>query len=240
MVSFVVNTRHKPARAPQIPTTLILCTSSAHRYQNKGVTNRKSQFLSPLFSHACAHLRLYPLCFDMLHKNTRGGVVAPSPTVRSRIGSSGGANPKREERFLAAQTSLGMTGSEGGRNPRTGLKTGRYINRERSGPPQKDGPYMRRREAGTIPTGTGTMYRAPTRTEGHASARFSNFHFPVSHFAGLRWTLGTGHLPLALSVMLSGGPLHYPACPDPRGELRGAALLLQRPAQNLGERYFRP
>jgi len=39
---------------------------------NKGFTNQSTLFLSPLFSHACAHLRPQPLCFDMLHKNTQG------------------------------------------------------------------------------------------------------------------------------------------------------------------------
>ena len=106
-----MNTWHKPARAPhaesyqrpatsdqearqhQNRSTFTLCTNSAHPYQNKG-------FVSNLFSHACAHLRLYPLCFDMLHKNTRGWVVTSVATVPSRIG---------------------MTEKHGSRNPRTGL-----------------------------------------------------------------------------------------------------------------------
>jgi len=67
-----------------------------------------------------------------------------------------------------------------------------------------------------------------------------NVRPPKEAAGSLRWPLGTGHLPLHFSVMLSGGPLLYPACPDPRGELRGAALLLQRPAQNFGERLFKP
>src|SRR5208337_3878780 len=75
----VVNIRYKPARAPQILSSLTRCTNSAHPYQNKG-------FITSLFSHVCAHLRLQALCFKTLHKNTRGDGVTLSPTVPSRIG----------------------------------------------------------------------------------------------------------------------------------------------------------
>jgi len=68
----------------------------------------------------------------------------------------------------------------------------------------------------------------------------SIFHFRISQAPAGHWALGTGHLPPHFSVMLFGGPLLCPACPDPRGELRGAAVLLQRPAQNFGERLFKP
>jgi len=152
-----VNTWHKPARSPQIPSTTTLCTKSAHPYQNKWFIKQKSAFLSPLFSHSCAHLRLQPLCFDMLHKNTKGEGVTPSPTFPSRIGMGGGASdrkeegvwgvfafwgacmsdmnvrpPKEAEGSLASLPSQlgagGMTARRiGKRNPRTGLKTGHYI-----------------------------------------------------------------------------------------------------------------
>ena len=113
-----MNTWHKPARAPhtesyqrpaasdqearkkQDSSTRTLCTDSAHRYQNKGFAKQNSQFLSPLFSHTCAHSRLQPLCFDMLHKNTLGEGVPPVTTVCSRNGMGGGANPERAERSL--------------------------------------------------------------------------------------------------------------------------------------------
>src|SRR5271157_1343190 len=93
MVAFVVNTRYKPARTPQIPSTFTLCTSSSHPYQNKGLANQNRQFLSPLFSHCCAHSLPQPLCFDMLHKNTRGEGVTPPPTTPSRIGMVGAPIP---------------------------------------------------------------------------------------------------------------------------------------------------
>jgi len=60
-----VNTRHKPFRTPQIPSTFTLCTNSAHVYQNK-------YFITNVFSHTSAHLRPQALCFDTLHKNARG------------------------------------------------------------------------------------------------------------------------------------------------------------------------
>ena len=59
----------------------------AHRYQNK-------HFITPLFSHACAHVYLQALCFDTLHKNTRGEGMSPSSTVRSRIGREDKRDPK--------------------------------------------------------------------------------------------------------------------------------------------------
>jgi hypothetical protein len=84
MIPCVVNIRHKHACVSQIPTIPALAITLLHRYQNKHV-------ITPLFSHTCAHLRLYPLCFDMLQKNTRGGVAAPLPTVPSRFGMGSGS-----------------------------------------------------------------------------------------------------------------------------------------------------
>ena len=95
-----MNTRHKPARAPQIPSILTLCTNSAHPYQNKGFPDQNSAFLTPLFSHTSAHLRLQPLCFDTLHKNTRGEEGTQSPTIPSRIGMGGGARYKEAAESL--------------------------------------------------------------------------------------------------------------------------------------------
>ena len=97
-----MNTRHRPAPVAQSPIVLTLCPKSAHAYQNKELANQNCEFLSPLFSHCCALLRLQPLCFDTLHKNTRGWEVPPAATVPSRIG--------REDK----------------KDPRTGLKTGHY------------------------------------------------------------------------------------------------------------------
>jgi len=131
-----VNTRHKPARGPQTLSTLTLCTNSAHRYQNKGFINQNSGFLSPLFSHTSARSRLQPLCFDMLHKNTRGWVVTSVATFPSRVG---------------------MTEKHGRRNPRTGPAqrgTGHYIGRRTARLRRR--PLHEQRMAGTI-------YRAPTK-----------------------------------------------------------------------------
>src|SRR5208283_2266332 len=69
-------------------------TPLAHPYQNKGFAKQNGKFLSPLFSHRCAQLRLQTLCFDMLHKNTRGWEVTPVATVCSRIGIGGGVRGK--------------------------------------------------------------------------------------------------------------------------------------------------
>ena len=82
-----MNIRHKPASYSQFPGTLTLCTNSAHQYQNKGFLNQNRYFLSPLFSHSCALLRPYRFSFHILHKNTQGEGVSPSPTLRSRIGT---------------------------------------------------------------------------------------------------------------------------------------------------------
>ena len=122
-----MNTWHQPARAAQLPSTLTLCTNSAHPYQNK-------RFISPLFSHRCAHLRPQALCFDMLHKNTRGEGWLPCQQFLPESGGGKAPNPKREERFLAARTPLGMTKREEG-----GMTARRRGKRK-----------------------TGTMYRAPT------------------------------------------------------------------------------
>src|SRR5208283_5390463 len=46
---------------------------------------------------ACTHLHPYPLCFDMLHKNTRGGVVAPLPTLPSRFGTKSSSSHNEAE-----------------------------------------------------------------------------------------------------------------------------------------------
>jgi hypothetical protein len=143
-----VNTWHNPACAPQNPSTLARCTNSAHPYQNKGFANQNSEFLTSLFSHTCAHSRLQPLCFDILHKNTQGERVPPVTTVPSQIGI-GAPALKRAERFLSRLCGIGMTegegamvadgaggiteGRKGKRNPRTGLKAGHYIRIE-SGP----------------------------------------------------------------------------------------------------------
>jgi len=114
VVRCVVNSRHTPARAPhmesyqrpatsdqearktQTSSTRTLCTHSAHPYQNKGFANQNNEFLSPLFSHTCAHLRLQTLCFETLHKNTRGEGVTPVTTVPSRNGIGGGARDRWE------------------------------------------------------------------------------------------------------------------------------------------------
>ena len=128
-----MNTWHKAARNPQFPSTFTLCTNSAHPYQNKGFINQNDELLSPLFSHTSAHLLPYPLCFDMLHKNTRGWVVTSVATVPSRIG---------------------MTEKHGRRNPRTGLKTGHYIRRRTARLRRR--PLHEQRMAGT-------MYRDPTQ-----------------------------------------------------------------------------
>jgi hypothetical protein len=111
-----MNTRYKPARAPQIPSTVTLRTNSAHRYQNKGFANQNSQFLTPLFSHTCALSRLQPLCFDMLHKNTQGEGVTPSPTVPSRIGTRNMARHEEAEGSLSRPCGIGMTEGEERRN----------------------------------------------------------------------------------------------------------------------------
>ena len=95
-----MNIWHKPARAPQIPGTLTLCTNSTHPYQNKDFADQNSEFLSALFSNTCAHSRLQPLCFDMLHKNTRGEEGTQSPTIPSRIGMGGGAKYKEAAESL--------------------------------------------------------------------------------------------------------------------------------------------
>ena len=100
VVPHVVNSRHKPPCGPLLPSTRTLCPNSSHRYKNKGFAFHIGQFLSPLFSHSCAHLRLQPLCFDMLHKNTQGEEVPPSPTLPSRIGTRGAP------RHVSAQSSL--------------------------------------------------------------------------------------------------------------------------------------
>ncbi len=104
-----MNTQHKAARATRIPSRVTLCINTAHPYQNTGFARQKRQFLSPLFSHACAHLRLQPLCFDTLHKNTRG-----------EGGYSGGNSSG--EWLVASQ-----------RNPRTDLKVGHYIRKREAG-----------------------------------------------------------------------------------------------------------
>ncbi len=109
MVAFVVNTRHKPARTPQIPSTFTLCTNSSHPYQNKGFLTQNIAFLSPSFSHRCAHWRPQTLCFDTLHKNTRGEGVTPPSTIPSRIGRGRGPRREEAERFLASRTPLEMT-----------------------------------------------------------------------------------------------------------------------------------
>src|SRR5208337_2700335 len=57
-------------------------------------------------NHSRALLRLYPLCFDMLHKNTRGEGVTPVATVPSRFGRGRSFSMRQEERSLR---SLGMT-----------------------------------------------------------------------------------------------------------------------------------
>src|SRR5208337_1286345 len=82
------------------------CTNSAHPYQNKGFINQNNEFLSPLFSHTCAHLRPQPLCFDMLHKNTRGEGGTLSLTVPSRFRRGSGWRHEEAEGSLAL---LGMT-----------------------------------------------------------------------------------------------------------------------------------
>jgi hypothetical protein len=234
-----VNTRHiesyqssstsdQEASKKQRPSTLTLCTNSAHRYQNK-------DFINHLFSHTCAHLRPYPLCFDTLHKNTRGEGMTPTPTVPSRIGIGGGWGQGEAERFLASRIPLGMMDFE---NIGFG---GTRMSELKLRPPREEEGTPRPTLAYTRPA----RMRHPRISSG-AEAR-SVLARPTARLKscppkklGSRWTLGTGHLPLHFSVMLSGGPLLCPACPDPRGELRGAALLLQRPAQNLGERYFKP
>jgi hypothetical protein len=71
-----------------------LCTDSAHPYQNKGFANQNREFLSPLFSHTCAYSRLQPLCFDMLHKNTRGEGV----TLVTKAAASGEQEARRQEK----------------------------------------------------------------------------------------------------------------------------------------------
>jgi hypothetical protein len=103
-----VNTRHKPARASQISTIPALPITQLHRYQNK-------HLITPLFSHRCAHLRLYPLCFDTLHKNTWGAVVAQPPTFLSRFGTKSGPSQKEAEGSLAL---LGMTAGRRAARPR--------------------------------------------------------------------------------------------------------------------------
>jgi len=119
-----VNTRHKPARAPQIPSTLTLCTNSAHPYQNKGFLNQNSEFLSPLFSHCCALWRLQTLCFVIVHENWRGEGVTPPPTVPSRIETGSAPVPKRKRdpsRCSLLRRAGGMTAGKGKKTPRTGL-----------------------------------------------------------------------------------------------------------------------
>ena len=135
VVWHVVNTRHKPACVSQFPSTFTPCSKSAHPYQNKG-------FVSQPFSHTCAHLRLQPLCFDTLHKNTRGEGVPPEATVSSRIGRGNAPTPKRAERFLAARTPLEMTAtSKGEKNPGTGLKTGHYRPKREASASGRDGIF---------------------------------------------------------------------------------------------------
>ena len=121
-------TSDQEARKEQSPGTLSLCTNSSHPYQNKGFADQNSEFLSPLFSHRCAHLSLQTFCFDTLHKNTRGegwlwsesyqrpAISDQEAREKQFVPESGGGkvpNPKREERFLAARTPLGMTKREG-------------------------------------------------------------------------------------------------------------------------------
>ena len=165
MVRCVVNTRHKPARAPQLPSTCTPCANSAHRYQNKGFVNQNSEFLSPLFSHSCAHLRPQTLCFDMLHKNRRGEGVTPVAIVRSRIGMGRGSRHKRAEGSLSRLCGIGMT--EGGkRDPRAArlpdrvgvnarrtwgagvLRPYKGKRNPRTGPASGTGHYIGKREAG--------------------------------------------------------------------------------------------
>ncbi len=99
MVPCVVNTRYTPARTPPFHRAFDPRIDLTHRYQKKG-------FISYLFSHTCALLRPQPLCFDTLHKNTRGEGDTTSPTVPSPIGTHAGLRHEEAEGFLAL---LGMT-----------------------------------------------------------------------------------------------------------------------------------
>ena len=121
-----MNTRHKPIRAPWLPRTRTLHTDSVHPYQNKQFKNKNREFLSPWFSHTCAHSRPYPVCFDTLHKKTQGEGVTPVPTFPSRIGMGNASIPPQEkEGFLTSRTPFGMTSVVGeeraeGKHPRAG------------------------------------------------------------------------------------------------------------------------
>src|SRR5208283_5013612 len=120
VVECAVSTRHTPAHDPQNPSTLSLCINSPHPSQNKGI-------VSNLFSHTCAHLHPQTLCFDILHKNIRGGVVATLTTVPSRIGPGRGESHKIEVGFIAqtvcnakaylnSPACRGQAGNDGSRN----------------------------------------------------------------------------------------------------------------------------
>ena len=84
-----MNTRHEPARVPETPVLPGPSLTLPHRYQSK-------DFITSLLSHTSAPLRLYPLCFDTLHKNTGGGVVAPETTAPSRFGREPGSTHNEE------------------------------------------------------------------------------------------------------------------------------------------------
>jgi len=107
-----VNARHKPARCPQVPSTFTLRTNSAHPYQNKGFANQNSAFLTSLFSHTCAHSRLQPLCFDMLHKNTRGEWVLPCQHFPPELGWGGRDNRAERSLHSAARRSITLRAGE--------------------------------------------------------------------------------------------------------------------------------
>ena len=138
VLSCVVNTRHTPARTPRFHRAFDPRIDLTHRYQNKG-------FINYLFSHTCALLRPYPLCFDMLHKNTRGEGDTSWPTVPSPIGTHGRSGREQAEAFLAL---LGMTTRSAAR---PAAPSGAHTTRLRRWPLQEQGAMQERvtRSAGS-------------------------------------------------------------------------------------------
>ena len=174
-----MNTWHKPARAPQIPSTRTPCTYSVHRYQNKGFARQNSKFLSPLFSHRYALSHPQALCFDILHKNARGEGVTSVTTVDSRIGRGSAARWEEERSFDCAArraiirragknraAPLRMTEGEGGMTARRGadrLRRRPLQGQEEPRNRSEDRPLRERELSATSDQRSGSKRKAEAR-----------------------------------------------------------------------------